>query len=130
MDQCLKYYVDSADKANYDSYPQDVTRTWVVISPVDGLKLDGFWKKNSSYINGRYFADNIFKSIYLKENWCIFIKISLKFIPKDLFNNKSILVQIVAWRRTGDKQLSESLMQCPADAYMLRSSRMTYICES
>ena len=33
-------------------------------------------------------ADNIFKCIFLTENLCISIRISLKFIPKGPFNNK------------------------------------------
>ena len=46
--------------------------------------------------NGRYFPDNIFKSIFLNENVWILIKISLKFVPKDPVNNISALVQIMA----------------------------------
>ena len=38
------------------------------------------------------------------------IKISLKFIPKVPINNIPALVQIMAWRRTGDKPLSEPMM--------------------
>ena len=32
--------------------------------------------------NGRYFADDIFKCIFLYENVWIPIKISMKFVPK------------------------------------------------
>ena len=32
--------------------------------------------------NGRHFADNIFRCIFVNENFCILIKISLKFVPK------------------------------------------------
>ena len=35
---------------------------------------------------------------------------SLRFVPKSLINNDSALVQIIAWRRTGDKPLSEAMM--------------------
>ena len=38
------------------------------------------------------------------------IKISLKFVPKGPINNIPALVQIMAWRRTGDKPLSEPMM--------------------
>ena len=44
---------------------------------------------------------NIFSSI---------IKISLKFVPKGPINNIPALVQIMAWRRPGDKPLSEPMM--------------------
>ena len=60
--------------------------------------------------NGRHFADDTFKHIFLNENVRISIKISLKFVPKGPFNNKSALVQIMAWRRPGDKPLSEPMM--------------------
>ena len=58
--------------------------------------------------NGHHFADDTFKHIFLNENVCISIEISLKFVPKDQMNNMPALVQIMAWRRTGDKPLSES----------------------
>ena len=62
--------------------------------------------------NGRLFADDIFKCILLKENVWIPIKISLKFVPKGLINNIPALVQIMAWRRPGDKPLYEPMMVC------------------
>ena len=60
--------------------------------------------------NGRHFADDIFKCIFLNENVWISIKISLKFIPKGPINNIPALVQIMAWRRRGDKPLSEAMI--------------------
>ena len=61
--------------------------------------------------NGRLFADDIFECIFLKENVWISIKISLKFVPKGLIiNNIPALLQIMAWRRIGDKPLSEAMM--------------------
>ena len=57
--------------------------------------------------NGRHFADAIFKCIFLNENVWIPIKISLKFVPKGPINDIPALVQIIAWRRPGDKPLSE-----------------------
>ena len=60
--------------------------------------------------NGCHLADDIFKCIFLNENVWIFIKISLKFVRKGPINNIPALVQIMAWRRPGDKQLSEAMM--------------------
>ena len=60
--------------------------------------------------NGRHFADDTFKRIFLNENVLISIKISLKFVTKDPINNIPALVQIMAWRRPGDKPLSEPRM--------------------
>ena len=59
--------------------------------------------------NGRHFADNIFKCIFLDENVWIPIKISMKFVSKGPMNNIAALVQIMAWRRAGDKTLSEPM---------------------
>ena len=60
--------------------------------------------------HGRRFADDTFKCIFLNENIRISIKISLKFVPKGPINNIPALVQIMAWRRPGDKPLSEPVM--------------------
>ena len=60
--------------------------------------------------NRRHFADDIFKCILLNENVLFSIEISLKFIPKGLIKNIPALVQIMAWRRPGDKPLSEPMM--------------------
>ena len=60
--------------------------------------------------NGRRFADDTFKRIFLNENVRISIMISLKFVPKGPINNNPALVQIMAWRRSGDKPLSEPMM--------------------
>ena len=60
--------------------------------------------------NGRHFPDDIFKCIFVNENVSILIKISLKFVPKVLINNIPALVQKMAWRRPGDKPLSETML--------------------
>ena len=58
----------------------------------------------------QHFADDIFKRIFLNENVWISIEISLMFVPKGPINNIPALVQIMAWRRSGDKPLSEPMM--------------------
>ena len=60
--------------------------------------------------NGRHFADDILKCIFLNENVWILIKISLTFVTKSPINSIPALVQIIAWRRPGDKPLSEPMM--------------------
>ena len=60
--------------------------------------------------NGRRFADDTFKRIFLNENVRISIKISLKFFAEGHINNIPALVQIMAWRRPGDKPLFEPMM--------------------
>ena len=54
----------------------------------------------------------------MNEKFCISIQISLKVIPNGLIDNKSALVQVMAWRRAGDKTLPEPLMTQFTDAYM------------
>ena len=49
--------------------------------------------------NGRRFADDTFRRMFLNENVRISIKISLKFVPKGPINNIPALIEIMAWRR-------------------------------
>ena len=67
---------------------------------------------------GRHFADDIFKRLLMNEKLCISIRISLKFVPKGPIDNKSALVQVMAWCRTGNKLLPEPMMSQFTDAYM------------
>ena len=60
--------------------------------------------------NGRHFADDHFKCICLKENIWISIDFSLKFVSNGRINNIPAMAQIMAWRRLGDKPLSEQVM--------------------
>ena len=60
--------------------------------------------------DGRYFADDVLKCIFLNENVWISLKIPLKFVPRGPINNIPALVQIMAWRRSGDKPLSEPMV--------------------
>ena len=48
------------------------------------------YKSINSYLsgqNGPLFADDIFKYISINEQYCILIRISLKFVPKDPIDN-------------------------------------------
>ena len=56
------------------------------------------------------FPDDIFKWIFLNENVWILIKISLKFVPGGTINHIPALLQMRAWNRLGDKQLSDLMM--------------------
>ena len=60
--------------------------------------------------NGHHFADSIFKCILLNGNVWISINISQKIVSKGQINNVPTLVQILAWRRLGNKPLSEPMM--------------------
>ena len=67
---------------------------------------------------GAILADKNFKCILLIEKDRIPIRISLKFVPMTLIDNKPALVQVMAWRRIGDKPLSEPMLTRFTDAYM------------
>ena len=60
--------------------------------------------------NGHHFADDIVWCIFVNEKFCILIKISLKIIPKGPIDNMPELMQIMAWRWSGDKPLYEPMM--------------------
>ena len=73
--------------------------------------------------NGCHFTDDIFKCIFMNEIFLfihiyMYIFIALKFVPKGPIDNKSSLVQVMAWRRTGDEPLPEPMLP----------SSLTHIC--
>ena len=49
-------------------------------------------------------------AFFFKENIWISFKISLRFVPRDLTDNITTLVQIMAWRQPSDKPLSEPMV--------------------
>ena len=71
--------------------------------------------------NGRHCPDDVFKCNFLNKDVWIPIKISLNFVSKGPINNIPALVQIMAWRRPGDKPLSEPMMvRLPKDICVTR----------
>ena len=107
-------------------HPANEERCYIVTSSLigwvhtrnDPWKLGwGLWVTEVQFVNtlrprqdGRHFPDNIFKCFFLNENVWILIKTSLKFIPTGAINNIPALVQIMAWRQSGDKPSSEPMM--------------------
>ena len=89
---------------DYLSYPgcgSDIGHPDVTLIQVDWSPLGQ---------NGCHFADDIFKCIFVNEKFCISNWISLKFVPNGLIDSKSVLVQVMAWRRTGVKPLPEPML--------------------
>ena len=88
---------------------QAITR--ICNDPIQGHKilmtlvLSTHWHRDKK---GWHIADDIFKDIFVNEN--IPINISLKFVPNGPINNIPALFKIMAWRRPGDKPLSEPMM--------------------
>ena len=62
--------------------------------------------------DGRYFADDGLKCIFLNEDVWISLKIPLKFVARGPINNIPAFGQIMVWRRPGDRPLSEPMMVC------------------
>ena len=100
-------------------------RNWPLLLPGAYVKMETHYK--SMLFNtlrpiqhGRYFTDDVFNAIFLNEDIWISINISLKFVPEVLISNIPALIQIMAWRRPGDKPLSEPMMV----------SLLTHICVS
>ena len=57
------------------------------------------------------FSQTTFSNVFSWMKMCEFLlKISLTFVPKAPINNIPSLVQIMVWRRPGDKPLSEPMM--------------------
>ena len=71
------------------------------------MMLFDIWRSRQ---NERHFVDDVLKCIFVKNNIWILIKMSLNFVPEGHINNIPALVKITAWRRPGDKPLSESMM--------------------
>ena len=70
-------------------------------------------RQNCNYLAGIYF-----NCIFLNENVYISVQIPVKFVPKGLTDNGLALVQLIAWRQTGDKPLFEPVMVLFTDIYM------------
>ena len=68
--------------------------------------------------DGRHFAHDIFRCIFLNEKFCILNLISMNFVPKGLMDNKLSLVQAMVWRRIGDRPLPEPMLPQFIVAYM------------
>ena len=65
-------------------------------------------------ISQRMFSDEFF----VNGKFCILIEISLKFVTKGSIGINPAMVWIMAWRRIGDKLLSEPMLTRFTDAYM------------
>ena len=77
---------------------------WVNTSPLDKMAA--------------ILADDTFNCIFLNENNKIQIQISLKYVPRNPIDNKPELVQVMAWRRAGDKPLPGPIITQFIEAYM------------
>ena len=93
-------------KLVHNNVKQNIFIEWIVLPPAIPIFVNTLKPRQ----NGRHFADDTFKHIFLNENVRISILISMKFVPKGPVNNIPALIQIMAWRQPGDKPLSEPMM--------------------
>ena len=94
---------------------------WKRMRSLDCLELTHWGRDKMAAIS----QVRIFKCIFLNENFRVSNKISLKYVPWGLINNVTALVQIMAWRRIGEKPLSEAMLVCFTDAYVRHSVSMS-----
>ena len=93
--------------------------TWCLRTDIDTLKARQ---------NGHHFPDDIFKCVLLNEKvWFFYQDFTVfKFVPKGQIDNIPALVQIMVWRRPGDKPLSEPiLVSLPAHICVTRPQWLT-----
>ena len=63
-------------------------------------------------------ANDTFRCIFSNEDDRIPIQISLKFVLRGPIDNKPALVEVMAWRLTGDKPLPDPMKIQYIDAYV------------
>ena len=80
--------------------------------------------------SGRHFADDVFKCIFLKKMLEFRLKIQWRLFPRIQITTNLALVRIMAWRRSGDRSLSEPMMCYLTGAYMRHSALMSYHIEA
>ena len=88
------------------------------------LQKSDLLKSSPPEQNGHHFADNIFRYIFVNEKFWILIQISLQFVPKCPVDRTPLLIWIMAWRRIGDKLLSEPIMTRLTGACMRHEGKM------
>ena len=72
-----------------------------------------------------YFADDILNRIFLNEMVHL-VKISQKFVDEGPEDNKSVLVQLMAWQQWCIKPLSEWIMTWFSEAFMHHQGLIQY----
>ena len=79
--------------------------------------IDHIPYKSRPELNAWHIADNIWYT-FLNKNHHVFIKIALKFVPTNLINNKSPLIQVLAWCLCGTKPIPGPMMTKFTDMFI------------
>ena len=85
-----------------------------LIDILTSVQLNTLWPERK----GSHFAGDISKYNFMKDTFGILIKISLIFVAKGPIDNKSALVQVVAWYQTGDKPIRDPMVTMLTDIYV------------
>ena len=91
-------------------YPESFWIICLILPPSCQVVNDNRVNALGTRQSGPHFADDTFKMISTNENYCILNQIALQLISKDLINERPSLVEIMIWRRAGDKPFSEPMM--------------------
>ena len=119
--QCVRFNRGKVGWCTNESVIYIIVDSVSGLSPVRYHNLNQGWQCINTLRprqNGRHFPDDNFRCIFVNENFYILIKLSLKFVPNGPINNIPALVLIMAWRRKGDKPLSEPMLIQFTDACM------------
>ena len=119
----LKWWFEITDRQRY--LVENRSDTVIITVPAGGLVPSGagpstdtvMAKSASVHLRHRHLTHwgrdriaAIFQTTFSDANIWNAINISLSFVPKGLIDNIPALVLIMAWRRSGDKPLSEPMM--------------------
>ena len=117
-----RYFTSAFASVKYPSQrPHAQAKTWHKIwmtglNPTNNNTLFYVW--HYSWTKWPPFRRRYFQMHF--HEWKVFYFDSnlLRFVSKAPMDNKSVLVQVMVWRRTGDKSLSEAVPTQFTDAYM------------
>ena len=92
------------------AYSSEFIKTWIdqrILKGLGYLSLLPHWGRNKKAAVSQTMFSNAFSFMKMFAFW---LDISLKVVPKGPINNIAALIQVMAWRRSGDKPLSEPMM--------------------
>ena len=90
-----------------------------LVSPV------GFRQNSIRALWTKWSPFHTFKCIFMKEKFCISVRISQQFVPESQIGNNSSLVQVMALRRIGANPLPQPKLTQFTDAYMWHKGEMS-----
>ena len=65
-----------------------------------------------------FYILNFQMHFHSNEHFCVLIKIPLKFVPEGSVDNKSALVQFMAWHHINNESFSEPMMTLNTEGYL------------